>query len=168
MSRRVMVLLTATATAVAMLAVAGIGWAQEEETTAPQEGSDAGSTAVAPADRDDPKIRPLRPNPGSKTTDRTPTIEAKVTDNDHDLEKGDIKLYLDRDRVRNFDYSRRREELEFTPNNRLSFGKHTVKVVAEAAQGEKATESWSFRVAGPSGAIEQEIREATTKEPWTT
>jgi hypothetical protein len=146
MSRRLMVLLTATAAAVAMLAVAGIGWAQEEETTAPQEGSDAGSSAVAPADRDDPKIRPLRPNPGSKTTDRTPTIEAKVTDNDHDLEKRDIKLYLDGDRISNFDYSRNREVLEFTPRNQLSFEKYTVRVVAEAAQREKATESWSFTV----------------------
>jgi hypothetical protein len=27
-----------------------------------------------------------------------------------------------------------------------AFGKHAVKVVAEAAQGEKTTESWSFRV----------------------
>jgi hypothetical protein len=88
----------------------------------------------------------LAPTPSSETTDRTPEIKAKVTDNNHDLEKRDIKLYLDGDRKRDFDYSRRREVLEFAPDDPLSFGKHTVKVVAEAAQGEKATESWSFRV----------------------
>ncbi len=92
------------------------------------------------------RLRVISPNPGSQTRDRTPTIEAKVTDNDNDLEKRDIKLYLDGDRIRNFDYSRRRERLEYTPDNNLSFGKHTVKVVAEAARDEKATERWSFRI----------------------
>jgi hypothetical protein len=134
LSTRVVVLLVAAAVAVAMLPMAGLAWAQEQTST------------IAPTDRDDPRIKPISPNPGSHTRDRTPTIKAKVTDNDHDLDKRDIKLYLDRDRIRNFDYSRRRNVLEYTPNKRLSLGKHTVKVVAEAARGEKATEKWSFRV----------------------
>jgi cytochrome c len=133
LSTRVVVVVAA-AVAVAMLPMAGLAWAQEQTST------------IAPTDRDDPRIKPISPNPGSHTRDRTPTIKAKVTDNDHDLDKRDIKLYLDRDRIRNFDYSRRRNVLEYTPNKRLSFGKHTVKVVAEAARGEKATEKWSFRV----------------------
>ena len=132
MSTRLTVLLAATAMAVAMLAVAGMAWAQQD--------------SVEPVAADDPKISPISPNPGSETGDRTPTIKAKVTDNDHDLEKRDIKLYLDGDRVRNFDYSRGRNVLDYTPKNNLSFGKHTVKVVAVAAQGEKATERWSFKV----------------------
>jgi len=136
-----MVLLAATAMAVAMLAVAGLAWAQ---TAQPTDSDDDGN--VVPAAPDDPRIRPISPNPGSQTRDRTPTIEAKVTDNDQNLSKQDIKLYLDGDRIRNFDYSRRREQLEYTPDNNLSFGKHTVKVVAEAARDEKATERWSFRV----------------------
>ena len=139
MSRRAMALSATAAMAVVMLAVAGMAWAQ----TAQPAGED-GEVGVAAAD--DPRIRPLSPNPGSETRDRTPTIKAKVTDNDHDLEKRDIKLFLDGDRVRNFDYSRGRNVLDYTPNNNLSFGKHTVKVVALAARGEKATERWSFRV----------------------
>ena len=127
------------ATAVVVLAVAGMAWAQTAQPTASDDG-------VVVAAADDPRIRPISPNPGSETKDRTPTIKAKVTYNDHDLEKRDIKLFLDGDRVRNFDYSRSRNVLDYTPNNNLSFGKHTVKVVAVAAQGEKATERWSFRV----------------------
>jgi cytochrome c len=139
MSRRLTVLLAATAMVVAMLAVAGMAWAQ---TTQPTASGDEIVTAAA----DDPRIRPMSPNPGSETRDRTPTIKAKVTDNDHDLEKRDIRLFVDGDRVRNFDYSRSRDVLDYTPNNNLSLGRHTVKVVAVAAQGEKATERWSFRI----------------------
>jgi hypothetical protein len=87
----------------------------------------------------------LSPNPGSETGDRPPTIEAKVTDNDHNRSERDIKLFLDGDRIRNFAYRSGREWLKYTPN-RLSFGKHTVKVVAVAARGEKATKGSSFRV----------------------
>ncbi len=139
MSRKAMALLTVTATSVVMLAVEGMGWAQTSQPVG--EDSDIGVAAA-----DDPRIRPISPNPGSETRDRTPTIKAKVSDNDHDLEKRDIKLFLDGDRIRNFDYSRSRNVLEHTPNNNLSFGRHTVKVVAVAAQGEKATERWSFRI----------------------
>jgi hypothetical protein len=144
LSTRVVVVVAA-AVAVAMLPMAGLAWAQEQTSTiAPTDRDD--TSTIAPTDRDDPRIKPISPNPGSHTRDRTPTIKAKVTDNDHDLDKRDIKLNLDRDRIRNFDYSRRRNVLEYTPNKRLSLGKHTVKVVAEAARGEKATEKWSFRV----------------------
>ena len=139
MSRRLKVLLAGAAMAVATLAAVGMAWAQ---TAQPAASDDEVVTAAA----DDPRIRPISPNPGSETRDRTPTIKAKVTDNDHDLEKRDIRLFVDGDRVRNFDYSRSRNVLDYTPNNNLSLGRHTVKVVAVAAQGEKATERWSFRI----------------------
>ncbi len=137
-----MALSATAAMAVVMLAVAGMAWAQ----TAQPAGED-GEVGVAAAD--DPRIRPLSPNPGSETRDRTPTIKAKVTDDDHDLEKRDIKLFLDGDRVRNFDYSRGRNVLDYTPNNNLSFGKHTVKVVARDSEGLVTRKSWSFSVGAP-------------------
>jgi hypothetical protein len=165
MSRRLTVLLAAAAMSVAMLAMAGLAWAQQQEqpgedtTTATEDTTTAEQAAtsdpvVPSANRNDPKIKPISPNPGSETFDRTPTIKAKVTDkdnndndnNDNKLSKRDIKLYLDGDQERDFSYRRSRGLLEFTPENNLSFGKHTVKVVVKAGQGEKAQEKWSFRV----------------------
>jgi hypothetical protein len=164
-SRRVLVLLAATAMAAAMLAMAGMAWAQEEQTAQTSQEEQTAQTTQeevevpdgdlgTTANRDDPKIKPISPNPGSETFDRTPTIKAKVTDkdnndddnNDNKLTKRDIKLYLDGDQERDFSYRRSRGLLEFTPENNLSFGKHTVKVVVKAGQGEKAKEKWSFRV----------------------
>jgi hypothetical protein len=153
-SRRVLVLLAATAMAAAMLAMAGMAWAQEEQTAPTTQEEESDGDLGTTANRNDPKIKPISPNPGSETFDRTPTIKAKVTDkdnndndnNDNKLSKRDIKLYLDGDQERDFNYRRSRGLLEFTPENNLSFGKHTVKVVVKAGQGEKAQEKWSFRV----------------------
>ena len=145
MTRRLAVLLGGEAMAALVLAVAGITGAQTAQPTASDD-------RVAVAAAEDPRIRSISPKPGSETRDRTPTIKAKVTDNDHDLEKRDIKLKLDGDRIRNFDFSRGRDVLEYTPNNDLSTAKHTVKVVAVAAQGEKASERWSFRIRSAEAA----------------
>jgi hypothetical protein len=163
MSRRLTVLLAATAMSVAMVVMAGLAWAQQQEqqqpagdtTTATEDTTtaeqDATSAPVAPSvNRDDLKIKPISPKPGSDTRDRTPLIKAKVTeDNNNDnnkLNKRDIKLYLDGDKKGDFTYRSGKGLLEFTLENNLSFGKHTVKVVAEGGQGQKEREKWSFRV----------------------
>jgi hypothetical protein len=168
MSRRVMVLLAATAMAVAMLAMAGMASAQQQEeepeastatataedtTTAEQDSSTAAPLAPS-ANNNDLKIKAINPKPGSETSDRTPLIKAKVTednnnDNNNDnntIKKSDIKLVLDGDKKGNFDYKSGKGLIEFTPDNNLSFGKHTVKVVVNAGQGQKDREKWSFRV----------------------
>jgi hypothetical protein len=165
MSRRVMVLLAATAMAVAMLAMAGMASAQQQEeepeastatataedtTTAEQDSSTA--APLAPSANKDLKIKAINPKPGSTTRDRTPLIKAKVTEknnndnNDNNIKKSDIKLYLDGDKKGNFDYKSGKGLIEFTPDNNLSFGKHKVKVVVKAGQGQKDSEKWSFRV----------------------
>ena len=141
LSRRMVVLLAAAAVAVAMLAVSGSAWGQD----AAQGGSDG--TSVGVSDRGDPVIKPRDPRPGERIEDRTPTIKAKVFDRDSRLEKKDIKLKLDGDRVpkNDFSYSRRKELLKHTPENNLSLGKHTVKITA-GPRGDRATRSWSFKI----------------------
>ena len=141
LSRRMVVLLAAAAVAVAMLAVSGSAWGQD----AAQGGSDG--TSVGVSDRGDPVIKPRDPRPGERIEDRRPTIKAKVFDRDSRLEKKDIKLKLDNDRVpkNDFSYSRRKELLKHTPENNLSLGKHTVKITA-GPRGDRATRSWSFKI----------------------
>ena len=140
-SRRMVVLLAAAAVAVAMLAVSGSASGQD----AAQGGSDG--TSVGVSDRGDPVIKPRDPRPGERIEDRRPTIKAKVFDRDSRLEKKDIKLKLDNDRVpkNDFSYSRRKELLKHTPENNLSLGKHTVKITA-GPRGDRATRSWSFKI----------------------
>jgi hypothetical protein len=94
----------------------------------------------------DPSISNLKPAPGSSTTDRTPTIGAKVTDAETNLAKSNIKLYVDGNR-KDFSYDRSTDRLSFTPGTALSFGKHTAKIVATDASGAVGTKSWSFTVA---------------------
>jgi hypothetical protein len=163
---RVMVLLAATTMSVAMLAMASMAGAQqpqqpEETTSATEDGTTTTTTTAEPdsstddststaANRDDLKIKPISPKPGSETRDRTPLIKAKVTqDNNNDnnkLNKRDITLYVDGDKEGDFTYRSGKGLLEFTPENNLSFGKHTVKVVVKGGQGQKEREKWSFRV----------------------
>jgi hypothetical protein len=141
LSRRMVVLLAAAAVAVAMLAVSGSASGQD----AAQGGSDG--TSVGVSDRGDPVIKPRDPRPGERIEDRRPTIKAKVFDRDSRLEKKDIKLKLDGDRVpkNHFTYKTRKELLTHTPGENLSLGKHTVKITA-GPRGDRATRSWSFKI----------------------
>ena len=91
-----------------------------------------------------PTITNPRPAPGSATRDRTPSIAATVRDAQTDLAKSNIKLYVDGNR-RDFSYDRSTDRLSFTPGSRLTFGKHTVKVLADDSVL-SATKSWSFSV----------------------
>jgi hypothetical protein len=91
-----------------------------------------------------PTITNPRPAPGSTTRDRTPSIAATVRDAQTDLAKPDIDLFVDGNR-RDFSYDRSTDRLSFVPGSRLSFGKHTVKVVADDSVL-SATKSWSFGV----------------------
>ena len=92
-----------------------------------------------------PTISSLKPTPGSTTRDRTPTVGAKVTDAETDLAKSNIKLHVDGTR-RDFSYDRSTDRLSFTPGTNLSFGGHTVKIVATDASAMTSTKSWSFKV----------------------
>jgi hypothetical protein len=89
----------------------------------------------------------MRPTSGSSTTNRKPPISATVRDATTDLAKSDIQLVLDGRSVTTFSYDQGQDKLSYMPSRDLSFGKHTVKVVATDAKGLSATKSWSFSVA---------------------
>jgi archaellin len=93
-----------------------------------------------------PTISAMRPTNGSTTTNRKPPISATVRDATTDLAKSHIQLVLDGRSVTTFSYDQGRDKLSYTPSRDLSFGKHTVKIVATDARGLSATKSWSFSV----------------------
>lgn len=93
-----------------------------------------------------PTISAMRPVDGSSTTDRTPPISATVRDATTDLAKTHIRLYVDGNSVTTFAYDRATDKLAYTPGANLSYGKHTVKIVAKDPQGLGATKTWSFSV----------------------
>lgn len=95
---------------------------------------------------DAPAITDISPAPGSDVRDRAPTITATVGDVETDLVAGQISLFLD-GRARNFFYDHANDRLNFTPNKKLSFGGHTVRIVARDGAGLSTTENWSFRLA---------------------
>ena len=99
---------------------------------------------VAP-DATRPSITAVRPVPGSKTRDRTPKIGAAVRDDGIELTKGDIRLSLDGKNRTKFTYNEGTDRLSYTAP-RLSYSKHTVKIVATDDAGNVGTKSWRFTV----------------------
>jgi hypothetical protein len=132
--------------AVAMLAVSVSAWGQEDAAQ-----GDGGGGSVGASAKGNPVIRPLNPEPGEKITDRTPTIRAKVFERGGgvQLRKKEIRLFLDGNRIdeSDFTYRARTDLLTFTPDERLSLGKHTVRIVA-GPKRDRTTRSWSFRIVG--------------------
>ena len=93
-----------------------------------------------------PTVTNLSPPPNSTTSDRTPTIKATVTDKETNLQKSNIKFFLDGLAKTGFTYSASTDRLSFTPNTALTAATHTVNIVATDAQGQSTTKSWSFTV----------------------
>ncbi|CAN5300330.1 hypothetical protein BH18ACT10_BH18ACT10_03950 [soil metagenome] len=91
-----------------------------------------------------PSITGTRPTPGSRLRDRTPRIRAVVRDVQNDLARSDIKLYVD-GRDKRFSYNRATDNLAYT-TGRLSFGTHTVRIVARDEMALARTKTWSFKV----------------------
>lgn len=91
-----------------------------------------------------PTFTKLKPTSGSKTRDRTPLIAATVSDAQTDLAKSNIKLFVDGNKKDTFSYDASTDRLSYT-SGRLSFGTHTVKIVATDGVL-SATKSWSFKV----------------------
>jgi hypothetical protein len=83
--------------------------------------------------------------PTGRTKDRTPNIAATVSDVETNLAKPNIKLFVDGKRKTTFAYDRSTDRLKYA-SGRLSFGKHTVRVVATDAQGKSGAKSWAFKV----------------------
>ena len=97
-----------------------------------------------PTDGTAPTINALRPAPGSSTRDRTPTIRAAVRDAASELAASGIRLYVD-GAPRAFSYDPDTDRLSRT-TGKLSYGRHSVRVVAEDGAGNAASRAWSFRV----------------------
>jgi hypothetical protein len=48
----------------------------------------------------------------------------------------------------NFAYNRTSGLLTFTPRQKLAVGRHTVRLVAADARGERTVEAWTFALTG--------------------
>jgi CSLREA domain-containing protein len=115
-----------------------------------------------------PKITPLSPDPGSSTSDRTPQIRARITDQETNLRKENMKLFVDGNRKLGFDYDRSNDRLTFSIKAKLDAGRrHNVRI--EATDGElDTTKSWRFRIKRTNDArnTEQGPRDETRETDW--
>ena len=93
-----------------------------------------------------PKIAILDPEPGSKTTNRRPTVRAVVGDAQSVLSKPDITVRLDERKVTDFYYNRSTGVLSFVPPANLSYGRHEVGIEASDPKGLTGARSWGFGV----------------------
>ena len=95
------------------------------------------------ADTTDPTISDPKPAPGRKTKDRTPAISAMVDDNTQ-LTQANVKLYLDGSR-RAAVYDPSTEQLKYNAR-RLSYSRHTVRILAKDNAGNVEQKSSRFTV----------------------
>jgi len=95
------------------------------------------------ADTTDPTITNPKPAPGRKTKDRTPTISATVDDNSQ-MTQANVQLYLDGTR-RTAVYDPTTERLEYNAR-RLSYSRHTARIVAKDNAGNVVEEISRFTV----------------------
>lgn len=100
---------------------------------------------VAPGPNSAPTIDRVRPKAGARITDRTPRITATISDPETDLDKGQIKLFLDGKRVSGFSYDRATNRLAHVAS-RLSYGSHGLRIVVRDDAGRSATKRTGFRV----------------------
>jgi subtilisin family serine protease len=113
--------------------------------TGGQVNANASLTQTPAPDTIEPSISSVKPAPGSKTRKRTPEIKATAQDTEKNLSKSDVRFFLDGRRVMGFGYNEGTDRLRFV-TNKLSFGRHYVKVVATDPAGNSDTRRWSFKV----------------------
>ncbi len=92
-----------------------------------------------------PTITAMSPKPGTTIKNRRPAIRATVRDRPTNLAKSNIRLFVDGKRKTRFAYNRGTDRLTFR-SPRLSYKRHTVRVVATDAHGKKTVGTWRFRV----------------------
>jgi hypothetical protein len=109
--------------------------------------TDAGLVEVPViASNSNPKISGEQPKPGKKVKVRKPAIRAVVSDEETNLDKSDIKLFVDNQEKTNFNYNRETDRLKYRPPRKLSFGTHKVRISATDEQQSTTTETWRFKV----------------------
>lgn len=115
-------------------------------------------TTVDPDPNDNPNaptITDLSPANGSQTTNRRPRISATVRDTETNLQKSDVKLFVDgvEKNSNQFAYNSATDELSRVFEDGIdpdfAYGLHTVRIEATDAGGRTAQRSWSFRVRPP-------------------
>jgi hypothetical protein len=93
-----------------------------------------------------PTIDPIKPAPSSKIRDRSPLIEAKVSDAETtNLAQSNIKLFVDGKPIMGFSYDATTGQLSYQ-SGRLDRGSHAIQVEATDEQGQKETKVWNFKV----------------------
>lgn len=98
-----------------------------------------------PPDTTAPSVTNLRPAPASSIKNRRPEVSAVVKDSGKPVGKARISLYFDGRKV-GFVYDATRGRLSFKPRGELAFGRHTVRVVAQDASGNRTDRRWGFRI----------------------
>ncbi len=105
--------------------------------------SSGGTTLTSNAQ---PKITDAKPAHKNRVADRTPTITAKVTD-DNKLRKSHMKLFVDGKQKERFSYNQRKDTLTFTNGKRMKAGSyHRVKVFVRDTGGKTTTKEWRFKI----------------------
>lgn len=99
---------------------------------------------AAPRDTVRPTVVRFAPRHGVVIRNRAPLIVATVRDDRTNLAKRHIRLFID-GRARGFAYDPRTDRLS-ARSARLSFGWHTVRIVAKDAAGNTTNRSWRFQV----------------------
>lgn len=113
----------------------------------------AGNVDATPASRTwtvdtlKPTVIPISPRHASITRDTTPTIKATVRDNLTNLQKANIKLYVNGRLISptKYTYSAATDVLVYT-SPKLTKGKKTVKIVATDAAKNVGVRSWYFTI----------------------
>ncbi len=102
------------------------------------------ATASWTVDLDGPRVTGVQPT--GATRDRTPTIRATVTDRLSAVRRGDLTLVVDGRRIGGFTWKAQQDRLTWTPPRAMARGRHTVRVVAFDAAGNRTVKTWSFTV----------------------
>jgi thermitase len=105
--------------------------------------AEAALTQVAALDATRPTVSSVKPS--RKTRDRTPMIEATVSDDRTELSQGDIRLFLDGRERSTFSYDASTDHLTYQ-SVRLALGKHTARITATDDAGNIGTKAWTFTV----------------------
>jgi VCBS repeat-containing protein len=90
-----------------------------------------------------PTITDTNPAPGSLVRGPVPTIKATIHDDETNLSKENIKLWVDGKRVEAFSYDRATDRLSYKKAN-LDNGRHRVLIVAKDGKGLSASRLWGF------------------------
>ena len=110
----------------------------------------AGNTDPSPAGRSwtilantAPVVSAMTPGANAVVRDPTPLIGARITDKETNLQKSNVRLFVDGRPKTAFRYSPTTDRLSYA-SPALKPGRHAVKVVATDAAGKATTKAWNF------------------------